>query len=78
MLYDWLYVVCSSDYSFLDIVSAKLLSMIFMYLGFGKVGFCEMFAKRGTLQKSGSEVLREEIFKKKNKSIIFRINYATH
>ena len=48
-----------------------------MYLGFGKVGFCEMFAKRGTLQKSGSEVLREKIFEK-NKSIIFRINYATH
>ena len=35
-----------------------------MYLGFGKVGFCEMFVKRGTLQKSGSEVLREEIFEK--------------
>ena len=70
------YVVCSSDYSFLDIVSAKLLSMIYMYLGFGKVGFCEMFAKRGTLQKSGSEVLREE--KLENKNIIFRINYATH
>ena len=70
--------MCSSDYSFLDIVSAKLLNMIYMYLGFGKVGFCEMFAKRGTLQKSGSEVLREEIFQKKNKSIIFRINYATH
>ena len=51
--------MCSSDYGFLDIVSAKLLSMIYMYLGFGKVGFCEMFAKRGTLQKSGSEVLRE-------------------
>ena len=65
MLYDWLYIVCSSDYSFLDIVSAKLLSMIYMYLGFGKVGFCEMFAKRETLQKSGSEVLREGIFKKK-------------
>ena len=58
------YDVCSLDYSFLDIVSAKLLSMIYMYLGFGKVGFCEMFAKRGTLQKSGSEVLREEIFEK--------------
>ena len=58
------YVVCSFDYSFLDIVSAKLLSMIYMYLGFGKVGFCEMFAKRRTLQKSGSEVLREEIFEK--------------
>ena len=56
--------MCSSDYSFLDIVSAKLLSMIYMYLGFGKVGFCEMFAKWGTLQKSGSEVLREEIFEK--------------
>ena len=64
MLYDWLYVVCSSDYSFFDIVSAKLLSMIHMYLGFGKVGFCEMFAKRGTLQKGGSEVLREEVFEK--------------
>ena len=58
------YVVCSLDFSFLDIVSAKLLSMIYMYLGFGKVGFCEMFAKRGTLQKSGSEVFREEIFEK--------------
>ena len=69
--------MCSSDYSFLGIVSAKLLNMIYMYLGFGKVGFCEMFAKWGTLQKSGSEVLREENFKK-NKSINFRINYATH
>ena len=58
------YVVCSLDYNFLDIVSAELLSMIYMYLSFGKVGFCEMFAKRGTLQKSGSEVLREEIFGK--------------
>ena len=64
MLYDWLYVVHSSDYSFLNIVSAKLLSMIYIYLGFGKVGFCEMFAKWGTLQKSGREVLREEIFEK--------------
>ena len=64
MLYDLLYVVCSSNYSFLDIVSAKLLSMIYVYLGFGKVGFCEMFAKQGTLQKSGREVLREEIFEK--------------
>ena len=50
--------------------------MIYMYLGFGKVGFCEMFAKRGTFQKSGSEALREDIFE--NKSIIFRINYLTH
>ena len=36
----------------------------FILLGFGKVGFCETFAKRGTLQKSGREVLREEKFKK--------------
>ena len=56
--------MCSSDYSYLDIVSAKLLNMIYMYLGFGKVGFCEMFAKRGTLQKSGSQALREENFEK--------------
>ena len=35
-----------------------------------------MFAKRGTLQKSGCEVLREEMLG--NESIIFRINYATH
>ena len=54
----------NSDYSFLDIVSPKLLNMIYMYLGFSKVGFCEMFVKQGTLQKSGSEVLREEIFEK--------------
>ena len=49
---------------FLYIVSAKLLSMNYMYLGFGKVGFYEMFSKRGTLQKSGSEVLREGFFRK--------------
>ena len=42
MLYDWLYFVYSSVYSFLNIVSAKLLSMIYIYLGFGKVGFCVM------------------------------------
>ena len=50
--------------------------MNFILLGFGKVGFCEKFAKRGTLQKSGREVLREENFE--NKNIIFHINYATH
>ena len=44
--------------------SVKLLSMIFLLLGFGKVGFCEMFAKRGTLQRSGREVLTNELFKK--------------
>ena len=30
MLYDWLYVVYSSDYNFLNIVSAKLLGMIYI------------------------------------------------
>ena len=39
--------------------SVKCLSLTFILLGFGKVGFCEMFGKRGTLQKSGREVLRE-------------------
>ena len=48
----------------LDNEVSKLLSMNFLLLGFGKVGFCEMFVKRGTLQKSGCEVLREEIFVK--------------
>ena len=64
MLYDWLYVVYSSDDSFLNIVLAKLLSMFYIYLGFGKFGFCELFAKWGILQKSEREVLREEIFEK--------------
>ena len=49
---------------FLTLCRLNLLSMTYMYEGFGKVGFCEMVAKRGTLQKSGSEALREEIFKK--------------
>ena len=61
---------------FLKRMSVKFLSMTFILLGFGKVGFCEMFAKRGTLQRSGREVLREEIFG--NKNVIFHINYATH
>ena len=41
----------------------NLLSMTFILLGFGKVGFCKMFVKRGTLQRSGREVLRDEMFK---------------
>ena len=41
----------------------SLLSMFFILLGFGKVGFCETFAKRGTLQMSEREVLRDEMFK---------------
>ena len=61
---------------FLKMMSVKFLSMTFILLGFGKVEFCEMFTKRGTLQKSGREVLREEIFE--NKNTIFHINYATH
>ena len=43
--------------------SVKLLSMTFLLLGFGKVGFCEMVVKRGTLQMRGCEVLRDEMFK---------------
>ena len=49
---------------FLTLRRLNYLSMTYMYEGFGKVGFCEMVTKRGTLQKSGSEVLREEIFEK--------------
>ena len=41
----------------------NLLSMTFILLGFGKVGFCEMFVKQGTLQRSGREILRDEMFK---------------
>ena len=43
--------------------SVKLLSMTFLLLGFGKIGFCEMFVKRGTLQRRGHEVLRDEMIK---------------
>ena len=54
----------NSGYRVLDNEVSKLLSMNFFLLGFGKVGFCEMFVKWGTLQKGGREVLREEIFVK--------------
>ena len=57
--------------------SVKLLSMTFLLLGFGTIRFCEMFAKQGTLQRSGREVLRDEMFKK-IKTLFFLINYATH
>ena len=50
--------------------------MDFILLTLYKFGFCEMIFKRGTLQKSGREVLREGIFE--NKNIIFLINYFTH
>ena len=49
--------------------------MTFILLGFDKVGFCEMFAKRGTLQSSEREVLREGIFE--NYNIILLTNCAT-
>ena len=54
----------NSDYKVLDNEFSKILSMNFLLLGFGKVGFCEIFVKRGTLQKNGREVLRGEIFVK--------------
>ena len=54
----------NSGYKVLDNEVSKLLSMNFLLLGFGKVEFYEMFVKRGTLQKSGREVLRGEIFVK--------------
>ena len=41
----------------------NLLSTTFILLGFGKVGFYETFPKRGTLQRSEREVLRDEMFK---------------
>ena len=41
---------------FLIMMSVEFLSMNFTLVGLG-----EMFAKRGTLQKSGCEVLREEM-----------------
>ena len=76
-IYAQLYVVKQIQVlRFLKMMSVKFLRMNAILLGFGKVGFCEMFAIRGTLQKSGREVLREEIFE--NKNIIFHINYATH
>ena len=43
MLYDWLYVVYSSSSSFLNIVSAKLLSMIYILLDWVKLGFMKCF-----------------------------------
>ena len=64
-IYATLYVVKQIQVlRFLKMMSVKLLSMTFLLLGFGKVGFCEMFLKRGTLQKSGRKVLREGIFEK--------------
>ena len=54
----------NSGYKILDNEFSKLLCMNFLLLGFGKVGFCEIFVKRGTLQKSGREVFRGEIFVK--------------
>ena len=76
MLYDLLYVVYSSDYSFLNIVSAKLLSMIYICWTWGKVGFCEMFLNGETLKERTGGFERRNFANKKN--VIFLINYATH
>ena len=43
MLYDWLYVMYSSDYSFFKILSAKLLSMIYICWTWVKLGFLKCF-----------------------------------
>ena len=43
MLYDWFYGVYSSNYSFLNILSAKLLSMIYILLDWVKLGFVKCF-----------------------------------
>ena len=76
MLYDWFYVVYSSDYSFLNIAWAKLLSMIFILLIGYQFWVLWMILNGELYKKSGREVLREGIFE--NKNIIFLINYATH
>ena len=41
----------NSDYSFLNIVSAKLLIMIYVSWTWGKVGFCQMFLNGETLKE---------------------------
>ena len=71
----WLCVVNSSDYVFLNIVSANLLRMICICWTWVKLGFVKCF-KRGTLQKSERKVLREVIFEIKN--VNFLIIYVTH
>ena len=55
-------------------MSVRFLSMKFVLLGLIKLGFVKFF-KQGTLQKSGREVLREEMFENKQ---YFPYNYATH
>ena len=57
-------------------MSVKFLSINFILLTWVQVWILRNDSKRGTLQKSGREVLREGIFE--NKNIIFLINYATH
>ena len=75
-IYAQLYVVKQIQVlRFLKMMSVKFLSMT-SYCWALESWVCEIFVKRGTLQKSGREVLREEIFE--NKNIIFHINYATH
>ena len=66
----------NSGYRVVDNEVSKLLSMNFLLLGFGKVGFCEMFVKRETLQKSGREVLREEIFVKQKQYFPYKLCHS--
>ena len=54
MLYYWLYVVYSLDYSFFNIAWAKLLSMIFILLTGYQFWVLWNDFKRGTLQKEGT------------------------
>ena len=61
---------------FLKMMSVKFLSMTVILLGYGKDGFCETFAKRGTLQKSGCEVLREEIFENKKHYFPYKLCHS--
>ena len=76
-VYAQLYVVKQIQVlRFLKMMSDKIFEHDCHILGVGKVGFCEKFSKRGTLQKSGREVLREEI--SENENIIFHINYAIY
>ena len=56
--------------------SVKLFNMTFLLLGFGKVRFFEMFAKRRTLQRSGREVLRDEMFKKLKHYFPYKLCYS--
>ena len=61
---------------FLKMMSVKFLSMDFILLTWYKFGFCEMIFKRGTLQKSGREVLREGIFENKKYYFPYKLYHS--